>query len=81
MIGARDFEKSLLFALLQPDEELKAMQNKGDFTGRLMLQEEAKTLPFADVWEEYCTRQGVPAGREWFDEVKKYEQDVLLKRV
>lgn len=81
VIGSRNFEKSLLFALLQPDTELKAMQNAGDFTGRLMLQEEVKTLPFADVWEEYCRRQGVPTGREWYDEVKKYEQEVLLKRV
>lgn len=81
VIGARNFEKALLFALLQPDAELKAMQDAGDFTGRLMLQEEAKTLPFADVWAEYCARQGVPAGREWYDAVKRYEQDVLLKRV
>lgn len=81
VIGSRNFEKALLFALLQPDAELKAMQDAGDFTGRLMLQEEAKTLPFADVWAEYCARQGVPAGREWYDAVKQYEKDVLLKRV
>lgn len=80
VIGARNFQKSLLFALLQPNEELKAMQNAGDFTGRLMLQEECKTLPFADVWAEYCQREGVPAGREWFDEVKAYEAAEFPKR-
>lgn len=81
VIGARNFEKALLWALLQPDAELKAMQDAGDFTGRLMLQEETKTLPFADVWAEYCERAGIPAGREWFDVVKQYEADVLVKRV
>lgn len=80
VIGARNFEKALLFALLQPNEELIAMQNAGDFTGRLMLQEEAKTLPLADVWAEYCRRSGVPAGREWFEVVKQYEKDVLGAR-
>ena len=81
VIGARGFEKSLLFALLQPDAELKAMQDAGDFTSRLMLQEEAKTLPFAEVWEEYCRRAGVPAGRTWYNEVAAYEKAVLSKRV
>lgn len=80
VIGTRNFEKALLFALLQPDQELKQMENEADFTGRLMLQEEAKTLPFSDVWDEYCKRQGVPLGRTWYDEVKKYEHEVLEKR-
>ena len=72
VIGGRNFQKAMLFALLQPDQELKAMQDTGDFTGRLMLQEEAKTLPFSDVWAEYCRRQGVPTGREWIDSVIEY---------
>ena len=80
VIGCRNFEKALLWALLQPDAELKAMQDAGDFTGRLMLQEEVKTLPFADIWTEYCRRAGVPEGREWYDIVKQYETDVLSKR-
>lgn len=80
VIGCRNFEKALLWALLQPDAELKAMQDAGDFTGRLMLQEEVKTLPFAGIWTEYCRREGVPEGREWYDVVKQYETDVLSKR-
>ena len=80
VIGGRNFQKAMLFALLQPDQELKAMQDTGDFTGRLMLQEDAKTLPFSDVWAEYCRRQGVPTGREWFDTVKEYGQNVLSGR-
>lgn len=80
VIGCRNFEKALLWALLQPDEKLKAMQDAGDFTGRLMLQEEAKTLPFHDIWTEYCQRQGVPADSSWYDAVLAYEADVLSKR-
>ena len=80
VIGCRNFEKALLWALLQPDEKMKAMQDAGDFTGRLMLQEEAKTLPFSDVWTEYCQRQGVPADGSWYDAVLAYEADVLSKR-
>lgn len=80
VIGCRNFEKALLWALLQPDDELKGMQDKGDFTGRLMLQEEVKTLPFADIWAEYCRRAGVPEGREWFETVRQYETEVLRKR-
>lgn len=81
VIGCRNFEKALLWALLQPDEELKAMQDAGDFTGRLMLQEESKSLPFADIWAEYCRREGVPEGREWFDTVKQYGAEILRKRI
>ena len=46
----------------------------------MVLQEELKTLPFGDVWEEYCRECGVPADKEWFDVIKAYENDVLLKR-
>lgn len=80
VIGCRNFEKALLWALLQPDEKMKAMQDAGDFTGRLMLQEEAKTLPFSDIWTEYCQRQGVPADGSWYDAVLEYEASVQSKR-
>lgn len=78
-VGTRNMQKALLFALLQPN--LKDAQEKADFTKVLVLSEEAKTLPFGEVWEEYCRREGVPAGAEWFDIVREYEKDVLLKRV
>ncbi|MBR6028830.1 MAG: L-rhamnose isomerase [Clostridia bacterium] len=81
VIATRAAEKGLLFAMLQPDQQLKEAQDKGDFTRRLVLMEEAKTLPMGEVWEEYCRRQGVPGDGAWFDLVKEYERDVLLKRV
>jgi L-rhamnose isomerase len=81
VIGTRSAEKGLLFALLQPHERLRRLQDEGNFTERLMLLEAVKTLPFGDIWEEYCRRQGVPANdEEWFAEVKQYEAEILKTR-
>ncbi len=79
--GARNMQKALLYALLQPVEELKAMQEKNQFTDLLVWQEELKTLPFGDIWEHYCESQQVPATGEWLREIKQYEADVLSKRL
>ncbi|MDE5578238.1 MAG: L-rhamnose isomerase, partial [Oscillospiraceae bacterium] len=80
VIGARNAQKALLWALLQPDDELRKMQDSADFTGKMMLMEEVKTLPFGDVWEEYCARQGVPTDKAWYDAVMDYERKVLVNR-
>ena len=80
VVGTRSMEKALLFALLQPWDEMKKMQEECRFTELMMMNEEIKTLPFGDVWEHYCETQGVPGGREWYDVVAQYEKDVLLKR-
>lgn len=76
--GVRSVQKSLLFALLQPDEKLRQLQNESNFTEIMYLQEEMKTAPFGDVWNEYLKRENIPA--DYFTEVKKYEQEVLVKR-
>ncbi len=80
VIGTRNVQKALLYALLQPHSKMKELQDKGMFTELLMLQEEMKTYPFGDVWEYYCETQNVPPDESWFDEVKKYEAEVLSKR-
>ncbi len=80
VIGTRAAEKALLWALLQPHEALKEMQDRADYTQRLMLMEDTKTLPFGDVWDEYCRRAGVPLDREWYEEVMRYEREVTSKR-
>ncbi len=77
-VGMRNAQKALLLALLTPD--LTAAQDAGDWTKVLVMQEEYKTLPFGDIWAEYCTRQGVPADDSWFATVKAYEEEVLSKR-
>ncbi len=79
-IGTRSMLKALLFALLEPIDELKKIELEGDYTKRLALLEELKTFPFAAVWDYYCLSKNVPAGLEWISEVQAYEKDVLSKR-
>ena len=78
--GYRNLQKALLFALLQPHEEMKALQDRGEFSRLMVLQEEMKTLPFGEVWDEYCRRCGRPADGEWFPQVEEYEKKVLVNR-
>ena len=78
-VGARNMQKALLNALLEPSATLKKLQDDGNFTKLMYLQEELKTLPFGEVWDEYLRRQNVK-GSDWFDDVVKYENEVLLKR-
>lgn len=79
-VGFRSWQKALLSALLSPHEELKRLQEENRLTELMVRQEELKTLPFGDVWNEYCVECGVPVDGAWFDEVKKYEDEVLSKR-
>jgi L-rhamnose isomerase len=80
VIGARNVQKALLYALLQPNERMRELQDKGMFTELMALQEEMKTYPFGDVWEHYCKLQKVPHDQSWFDQIKKYEAEVLSNR-
>jgi len=80
VIGTRSMLKGLLLALLEPTETLRQLEVEGDYTARLALLEELKTLPFGAVWDYVCLRREVPVGRAWLDEVRRYERDVLSKR-
>lgn len=79
-VGFRSWQKALLYAMCLPNGTFKKLQDEGRFTELMVMQEEAKLLPFADVWGRYCEMQGVEAGSGWFEEIKKYERDVLSKR-
>ena len=76
--GVRNVQKSLLFALLQPEAELKKLQDENNFTEVMYLQEEMKMMPMGEVWEEFISREGVE--KNYFAEVKKYENEVLSRR-
>ncbi len=80
VIGMRNMQKALLIALLEPTADLVAAEQKFDFTTRLATLEEIKTLPFGAVWDYFCEINNVPVGGEWLKEVRKYEEEVLLKR-
>ena len=76
--GARSVSKALLFALLQPSDEMKKLQEESRFTELMVLSEEAKTLPFGDVWAEYLKREDVPAC--YIKDIKDYEEKELSQR-
>ena len=78
-VGARNMQRALLYALLQPNAKLKALQDSLNYTELLVMQEEMKFMPYGDVWDEYLKRQGIP-GENWLDEVKSYEKTVLSAR-
>ncbi len=80
VVGMRNMQKALLNALLLPNEHLKELQDKMQFTELMMQQEELKTYPMGDVWDYYCEISGVPVKEDWFTEVQKYEKEVLSKR-
>ena len=76
--GVRNVHKALLFALLQPNDKLKALQDGGNMTELMVLQEEMKTAPFGDIWNEYLLREGVES--DYLSEITKYEKEVFSKR-
>ncbi len=79
-IGTRNMIKSLLYALLLPNEQLKQLQEEGNFTRRLALMEEFKTYPFGAIWDYYCDVMNVPVNESWLNEVEKYEEAIMSKR-
>ncbi len=78
-VGFRSWQKALLSALCTPYEKLKNLQDAGNWTELMVHQEALKTMPFGDVWSEYC-RQCNTSEDSWFEEVKRYEAEVLSKR-
>jgi len=80
VVGTRNMQKALLYAMLHPWEKMKALQDECRFTQLMVLSEELKTYPFGAVWEEFCTRNNVPGDESWLAQVEAYERDVLSKR-
>lgn len=80
VVGMRNMQKALLYALLTPHAALKKLQDSGDYTSLLAMQEELKTYPFADVWDRFCEEHNVPVRQNWLSDIRKYEADVLSKR-
>ena len=79
-IGTRNMIKALLKALLEPTGTLRRLEQARDYTTRLALLEEMKTLPFGAVWDRYCEASGVPVGSAWLTEIRTYEERVLAAR-
>jgi L-rhamnose isomerase len=79
-IGARNTLRALLVALLEPQEILKRYEIEGDFSSRLALQEELKSMPFSAVWDMVCLQENVPVGMEFMQVIKEYERKELVLR-
>ncbi len=78
VVGQRNMQKALLFALLQPNEILKQLQDDCNFSKLMYMNERAKMLPFGDVWNEYLKRNNL--SENYYDEIEDYENNVLNKR-
>ena len=78
--GFRSWQKALLQAMLTPNAYLKQLQDENKLSELMITQEAIKTLPFGDVWAEYCARENAPCDFELFAEIDKYEKEVLAKR-
>lgn len=80
VVGMRNMQKALLMALLEPLAHLQSAELAGDFTTRMAISEELKSLPWCAVWDQYCEQMSVPTGAAWLKDVKSYEANVLSKR-
>jgi L-rhamnose isomerase len=80
VIGTRNTLKALLKAMIEPIDRLRECEAAADYTARLALQEEIKSLPWGAVWDRYCAAAGVPGGGRWLDEVRDYERTVMAAR-
>jgi L-rhamnose isomerase len=78
--GARALEKALLFALLEPQKQLRSYEESGNGYAKMALLEAMHTLPFGAVWNQYCAQCGVPEDVAVIDDVLDYEHCVLKER-
>lgn len=79
VIGMRNVLRALLVALLEPPA-IREAELADDFTRRLALQEEAKSLPHQAVWRQFCEMNDVPQDHRWVGEIKRYERGLLSAR-
>lgn len=79
-IGVRSTLKALLKAYLEPVDMLNKIEEDKDYTDRMILTEEMKSMPFGDVFNYYLEKNGILTGQAYMDEIHRYEKDVLSKR-
>lgn len=79
-IGARNFRKALLIALLTPAHLIRASENDSDYSARLAWQEDFRLLPYGAIWNRLCEENSIPCDIEWYNEVSDYEENVLARR-
>lgn len=80
VVGIRATQKAILAALLEPTGQIKAAELAGNYTDRLALMDEARTMPVSAIWNQFCLDEGVPAGSDYLSNIHAYEQEVLSRR-
>lgn len=80
VIGIRSTQKAFLQALLEPINKLREYETNGQNFERLALLEEAKSLPWNNVWDYFCLKNNIPVGEEYIKEIQQYEKNVTSKR-
>ncbi len=80
VVGARAVQLAFLFALLEPFKTLVRFEEEGRNFERLAMLELLKTKPFGAVWDYYCLINNVPVGQDYIENIRDYENDVLIRR-
>ena len=80
VVGTRNMKKALLMAMLEDNRTMKEDQESENYTHLFAYSEQMKNLPWQEVWNEALRRENLSTDFSWFDEVMKYEKDVLSKR-
>ncbi len=79
-IGTRATKRALLSAMLEPVPMLHKAEDEKDFTLRLTLMDEFRSLPYNAVWEYYCMQKNIFTNEQWLADLKEYEKNVMFKR-
>lgn len=79
-IGTRATQRALLTAMLEPVELLHKTEAEGDYTRRLALMDEFRSLPANAVWDAYCLKKSTAIGIKWMEDLAQYEKDEMFKR-
>lgn len=80
VIGSRAAQKCMLRALLEPTELIRKWELAGETYKVLTYLEEAKSMPWGAVYDEFCERNNVPVGNAYMAEIDKYAAEVTSKR-
>ena len=80
VIGSRAAQKCMLRALLEPTATVRKYELEGKTCQVLTYLEEAKTMPWGAVYDEFCERNNVPTGEKFLSEIEAYEREVTSKR-
>ena len=80
VVGSRATQKAFLQALLTPISKLRQYEANGQLFQRMAVLEEAKSMPWAAVYDYFCYKNNVPVAEDYITEIEKYEKEVTSKR-